>query len=118
MLASRGLGKPSARLSTEGQKLVADFRDVIEQAKVLLLTKNEGNLLQDFVWQTQHIGTGQASTPGAPIDKNTAQQHGSEALDGLRTLGTLIISNGQFRKLRGFPPLPHGVLFFADNKLQ
>jgi hypothetical protein len=37
--------------------------------------------------------------PGAPIDKDTARQHGNEALEGLRTLGTLIISNGQFRKL-------------------
>jgi hypothetical protein len=33
------------------------------------------------------------------VDKDTAKQHGNEALDGLRTLGTLLISNGQFRKL-------------------
>jgi Family of unknown function (DUF5923) len=63
------------------------------------LTKNEGNLLQNFIWETQHLDGGNAKLPGAPIDKATAQQHGNEALDGLRTLGTLIISNGQFRKL-------------------
>lgn len=40
--------------------------------------------------------------PGAPVDKETAKQHGNEALEGLRTLGTLILSNGQFRKLREF----------------
>ena len=79
---------------------MADLRDVIEQAKILLLTKNEGNVLQDFIWQTQHIGGGNAQLPGAPIDKTTAQQHGNEAVEGLRTLGTLILSNGQFRKLR------------------
>jgi len=98
-LASRGLASPSKKLSKEGQELVADLRDVIEKAKVLLLTKNEGNLLQDFIWQTQQLSGGNASTPNAPLGKDTAKEHGNQALDGLRTLGTLIISNGQFRKL-------------------
>lgn len=102
-LASRPLAHPSQKLSSEGRQLVADLRDVIEQAKYLILTKNEGNLLQDFIWQTQQLaGTtpGNAQLPGAPIDKGTARQHGNQALEGLRTLGTLIITNGQFRKLR------------------
>ncbi|CAD0096943.1 unnamed protein product [Aureobasidium vineae] len=98
-LASRPLSNPSKKLSTEGQKLVGDLREVVEQAKLLLLTKNEGNLLQDFIWQTQQISGGNAGTPNAPVGKDTAKQHGNEALDGLRTLGTLILSNGQFRKL-------------------
>lgn len=90
---------PSRKLSPEGQGLVHDFRDVVEQAKYLVLTKNSGNLLQDFTWQTQNISGAGAAVPGAPVDKETAKQHGNEALEGLRTLGTLIISNGQFRKL-------------------
>lgn len=99
-ITSPALSKPSNKLSEEGQHLVTDLRNVIEQAKVLMLTKNEGNLLQDFIWQTQNLSSGNAKLPGAPIDKSTAQQHGNQALDGLRTLGTLLISNGQFRKLR------------------
>lgn len=83
---------------------MSDLRDVIEQAKILLLTKNEGNLLQDFIWQTGQISGGNTKLPGAPIDKGTAQQHGNQALDGLRTLGTLLISNGQFRKLCQWQP--------------
>ncbi|KAI4086451.1 MAG: hypothetical protein LQ344_007546 [Seirophora lacunosa] len=98
-IASKPLANPSTKLSSEGRHLVADLRDVIEQAKVLLLTKNEGDLLQDFMWQTRLVQGGNAQIPGAPIDKGTAQQHGNQALDGLRTLGTLLISNGQFRKL-------------------
>ncbi len=98
-LASSPLASPSPKLSQEGRHLVEDLKEVIRQAKYLLLTKNEGNLIQDFIWQTQHLDGGNASLPGAPIDKATAQQHGNQALDGLRTLGTLIISNGQFRKL-------------------
>jgi hypothetical protein len=98
-LASQAIASPSKKLSKEGQALVAEFRDVVEQAKYLLLSKNEGNLLQDFIWQSQHIDAANAALPGAPIDKDTAKQHGNQALEGLRTLGTLIISNGQFRKL-------------------
>ena len=92
--------QPSKNLSAEGQHLVADVRDVIEKAKILLLTKNDGNLLQDFAWQTQRIGSGGATSPNAPIDKESARAHGNEALEGLRTLGQLLITNGQFRKLR------------------
>ncbi|KAF3046304.1 hypothetical protein E8E11_007450 [Didymella keratinophila] len=98
-LASKPLSSPSKKLSTEGQQLVGDLRKVIEQAKILLLTKNEGNLLQDFIWNAEQISGGNQTLPGAPVDKDTAKQHGNEALDGLRTLGTLLISNGQFRKL-------------------
>jgi len=98
-LKSSPIASPSKKLSAEGQALVADFRDVVKQAQHLLLSKNEGNLLQDFIWQAQKIDGGNAAVPGAPVDKDTAKQHGNEALEGLRTLGTLIISNGQFRKL-------------------
>ncbi|KAK0128409.1 hypothetical protein ONS95_000382 [Cadophora gregata] len=98
-LKSRPMANPSKKLSSEGRALVADFRDVVEQAKYMILTKNEGNVLQDFIWESQKISGGNAKLPGAPVDKDTAKQHGNEALEGLRTLGTLIISNGQFRKL-------------------
>ncbi|KAL8842117.1 MAG: hypothetical protein Q9176_002809 [Flavoplaca citrina] len=98
-IASKPLANPSSKLSPEGRHLVADLRDVIDQAKILLLTKNEGNLFQDFLWQTRFVSGAGAQVPGAPVDKTTAQQHGNQALDGLRTLGTLLISNGQFRKL-------------------
>jgi hypothetical protein len=101
-LNSTYMTSPSKKLSAEGQGLVKDFRDVAEQAKHLLLTKNNGNLLQDFIWQTQQIDGGNAALPGAPVDKATAQQHGNQALEGLRTLGTLLVSNGQFRKLREY----------------
>ena len=98
----RGLNKPSSKLSPEGRQLVADVKDVVEKAKVLLLTKNQGNLIQDFIYQTQHIDQGGAHSVNAPVNKETAKQQGQEALEGLRTLGELIITNGQFRKLRKY----------------
>jgi len=98
-LQSKALSNPSQKLSPEGRQLTADTREVIKQAKNLLLSKNHGNLLQDFIWQTQQFDPKAVNVPGAPVDKETAQQHGNKALEGLRTLGTLIITNGQFRKL-------------------
>jgi len=98
-LESKALSNPSSKLSPEGRTLVSDTREVVKQAKYLLLSKNHGNLLQDFIWQTQRFDPKSVSVPGAPIDKDTATQHGNKALEGLRTLGTLIITNGQFRKL-------------------
>ncbi|EXJ84141.1 hypothetical protein A1O3_04808 [Capronia epimyces CBS 606.96] len=98
-LESKALSSPSGKLSEEGRHLVADLKEVIRQAKYLLLSKNDGNLLQEFIWDSQHLDANNASLPNAPTDKATAQQHANEALDGLKTLGTLIISNGQFRKL-------------------
>ena len=46
-LASKALANPSQKLSAEGRALVADFRQVVEQAKLLLLSKNSANLTQD-----------------------------------------------------------------------
>jgi hypothetical protein len=78
---------------------VADLRDVVEQAKLLLLSKNEGNLLQEFIWDTEQLSVKDTKLPTAPVEKDVAKQHGNEVLRGVRTLGTLIITNGQFRKL-------------------
>ncbi|KAI1259109.1 hypothetical protein F5Y18DRAFT_318041 [Xylariaceae sp. FL1019] len=108
-LASKALSSPSPKLSSEGRELVADLREVVKHAKHLLLSKNEGNLLQDFIWQTQHFDPNAVSTPNAPLSKDTAKQHGDQALEGLRTLGTLLITNGQFRKL-----LSDASLLFRD----
>lgn len=98
-LESRALRSPSKNLSAEGRDLVADVRVAVEETKKMLLSKNEGNLIQEFIWDAQHISGGNASTPGMPLSKDRAQQHGDEALDGLKTLGRLLLSNGQFRKL-------------------
>jgi hypothetical protein len=98
-LNSRALSNPSSKLSPEGKVLVEDVKEVVKQAKNLLLSKNQGNLIQDFVWQTTHFDPKAVNTPNAPVDKDTAKRDGDEALEGLRTLGTLLITNGQFRKL-------------------
>ncbi|PWY80665.1 hypothetical protein BO70DRAFT_293002 [Aspergillus heteromorphus CBS 117.55] len=98
-LASKPLSSPSQNLSSEGQDLVKDLRDVIEHAKKLMLSKNEGQLLQEFIWEAQSVSAGDTEKPGVPVTKDTAQQDAQEALEGIKSLGRLLITNGEFRKL-------------------
>ena len=101
-LESKALKTPSNKLSDDGKDLVADSREVVRLMKYLFLSKNEGNLIQDFIWQTEQFDPNAVKGPNTPVDKQTAQQQGNEALEGLRTLGKLLITNGQFRKLGMF----------------
>lgn len=99
-LESKALSSPSDKLSDEGKSLVRDLKTVIEEAKVLLLSKNHDQAIQEFIWHTQQATkTTSGPTPNAPVSKEQRQQDGDRALAGLRTLGTLVITNGQFRKL-------------------
>lgn len=91
------LRNPSEQLSSEGRQLVKDLRDVIDSAKYLCLRKNYDEELQNFLYNTMKAST--QPNVDAPISKDTANDHGNQALDGIRTLGRLLITNGQFRKL-------------------
>ncbi|KAJ1715563.1 hypothetical protein AFLA70_203g002011 [Aspergillus flavus AF70] len=99
-LKSKALSTPPKELSEEGQALIGDVRDVIEQAKRLILSKNDGQLIQEFIWEAQSItGEHVGEKPDVPLSRESAQQDGREALEGLKTLGNLLITNGEFRKL-------------------
>jgi hypothetical protein len=101
-LSSKALSSPPKELSADGKTLVGDLRNVIEQAKKMLLVKNEGELLQDFIWQAQKITSVDAQKPNLPVDKESSKQDANKAAEGLKTLGTLMITNGEFRKLCKF----------------
>lgn len=97
-LASDMLANPSKELSREGRSLVQDFREVIKNAQVLLLSKNHRESIQKFIYYCTEADPS-ASTPNAPISGDRAKRDGDRALESLKTLGTLIVTNGQFRKL-------------------
>lgn len=98
-LASRALASPSKDLSEEGQALVKDLRSVIEEAKKLILSKNDGQLLQEFIWAAENFGADDIKKPKIAADKESSKQDARQAGNDLKTLGTLLITNGQFRKL-------------------
>lgn len=56
---------------------------LVEKAKLLALSKNNGNFLQDFIWQTEQLERVTSRQRNAPVDKQTAQQHGRGGLKGL-----------------------------------
>ncbi|KAL4773019.1 hypothetical protein BDW60DRAFT_186338 [Aspergillus nidulans var. acristatus] len=97
-LAHKALTNPSKELSEEGRALVQDLRVVIEEAKKLILSKNDGQLLQEFIYDAQHISTEDVQKPNV-AGNDTAEQDAARAREGLKTLGTLMITNGEFRKL-------------------
>ncbi|KAI9376017.1 hypothetical protein BJX61DRAFT_26997 [Aspergillus egyptiacus] len=98
-LNHRALTKPSQQLSEEGRVLVDDLRNVIEDAKKLILSKNDGQLLQEFIYDAENISGEEMEKPGVTVSKDTARQDAAKAQEGLKTLGTLLITNGEFRKL-------------------
>ncbi|KAF8534551.1 hypothetical protein BDD12DRAFT_756011 [Trichophaea hybrida] len=95
------LRNPNDQLSSEGKAILEDFRIVVEEAKRLLLTKNYDQALQEFIWNATQLSQKgvPAGTPGAPVDKDSVNRDAQQGLEGLKTLGQLILTNGQFRKL-------------------
>ncbi|GAA5833009.1 hypothetical protein JCM3766R1_000397 [Sporobolomyces carnicolor] len=91
-----------SKLSKDGKDLVEDFRDIIRIAKQIVVEKNDDELLQNFIYHTTKV-----QTPSAEQIKNvntaTSQQEmqadGEQAVEHLRTLGKLIFTNSEFRKL-------------------
>lgn len=98
-IKSKWLSSPSKELSEDGQILVRDLRDVIDKAKLLFLTKNEGELLQEFIWDAQQITGEEFQKITGPVNKESARGDADRAAEGFKTLGTLLITNGEFRKL-------------------
>lgn len=98
-IKSKWLSSPSKELSEEGRTLVKDLRDVIDKTKLLFLTKNEGELLQEFIWDAQQITGEEFQRISGPISKESARGDADRAAEGFKTLGTLLITNGEFRKL-------------------
>jgi hypothetical protein len=99
-LNSKALAKPSQELSEEGRALVQDVRKVIEESKKLILSKNDGQLLQEFIWEAQRISGDDLHKPQIGGTRESAEQDAAKAKEGLKSLGTLIITNGEFRKIR------------------
>ncbi|KAK9387376.1 hypothetical protein V1515DRAFT_74826 [Lipomyces mesembrius] len=100
------------RLSEEGRLLLKDFVKVVENAKILVLTKNYDNLFQEFVWHSSKIeghDPGLTTTSTGDGEKDSATLYDHDVIKGLRDLGTLIITNGQFRKL-----LSDGITLIRD----
>ncbi|EFR03238.1 hypothetical protein MGYG_06240 [Nannizzia gypsea CBS 118893] len=100
LLASKSLANPSPELSTETRQIIDDLRHIIISARNLVLVKNDGNMIQEFIWDAGNFkGPGDIQGPDTSGEKAAAKQNAQQTAAGLKTLGTLLITNGQFRKL-------------------
>ncbi|KAF7314973.1 hypothetical protein MIND_00011400 [Mycena indigotica] len=92
------------KLSFEGRKLVNDIRDILTTLSSLIREKNDGEILQRFVWATRGVDT--ATLTPSDDDKTKgkedvakAKRDAQEASHHLRTLLSLILTNAEMRKL-------------------
>ncbi|KAF7359022.1 hypothetical protein MSAN_01242900 [Mycena sanguinolenta] len=92
------------KLSTEGQRLITDIRDIIATFSGLLQEKNKGEILQRFVWATRGVDTStmqasEAEKGKGKDDVEKAKRDAQEAAHHLRTLLSLVLTNAEMRKL-------------------
>lgn len=109
---------PPKELSKEGTTFIKDLSDVIEQAKLLILSKNDGQILQEFFWAAGHTGLKKPEIQKGEKKETPAEsakpgeKTNEQVLEGVKTLGNLIITNGEFRKLcTSHPPANHPEVF-------
>ncbi len=97
-------------LSPDGRRLVQDTRDILETARLMVQQKNADELFQNFVWHTRAAdldqaknengsGSGSSGSGGTPADKAKAKGDGRQAVQHLRTLLSLVMTNAEVRKL-------------------
>ena len=92
----------TSALSPDGQRLVQDSRDIIETARLIVQQKNADELFQNFIWHTRDVDVGRAKKDPnevVPVDKEKAKNDGQQAVQHLRTLLSLVLTNAEVRKL-------------------
>jgi hypothetical protein len=109
------------KLSTEGQTLVGDIRDILATFSTVFQEKNKGEILQRFVWATRGVDTSgvQASEGEKEKGKEDLDKAKRDAQQGrcllysfivptltvlpaahhLRTLLNIVLTNAEMRKL-------------------
>lgn len=89
-------------LSHDGRKLISDTRDIIETARLMVQEKNADELFQNFLWHTRDVtveGAKKDPNEVLPVDKEKAMQDGQQAVQHLRTILSLVLTNSEVRKL-------------------
>jgi len=95
----------TSKLSSNGQKLISDTRDIIETARIIVQTKNKDELFQNFVWHTRDVDFDTTKVKQAtngdvvPVDKSKAKNDSQQAVHHLRTILSLVLTNSEVRKL-------------------
>ncbi|CAG8625632.1 17243_t:CDS:10, partial [Acaulospora colombiana] len=97
-----------SKLSPEGQKLVVDVRSILETTRLQFQEKNADEVLQQFIYHTSSqqfrdraVKNAKGTLPddSAIPNKEDASRDGEQAVQHLRTLAQLLLTNSEARKL-------------------
>ncbi|KEI39762.1 uncharacterized protein L969DRAFT_17670 [Mixia osmundae IAM 14324] len=92
-----------SKLSSDGKLLINDTQKIIDTLRKMVVDKNEDELFQSFLYNTRKVDTehvkGKLSEVGPNASKEDAQSDADQAAEHLRTLGKLIWTNSEFRKI-------------------
>ncbi|KAH8916527.1 hypothetical protein BT69DRAFT_767547 [Atractiella rhizophila] len=88
-------------LSAEGHVLVEDVQAILQTTRRIVREKNADELFQEFLWNTRgvEVQKGNLKDVSAPVDKEGVNKDAAQAAEHFRTLGKLVASNSEFRKL-------------------
>jgi len=95
------------KLSHEGRELIEDVQSIIETARRMVMEKNDDELFQNFLWETRQVDSQKVNPAssaggtgvGAPVAKDDVKEDANQAAVHLKTLGKLIFTNSEVRKL-------------------
>lgn len=97
-----------SKLSPEGQKLVEDVRAILETTRLQFQEKNADEVAQQFIYHTssqqfrdravKHTKTAVPDDAALP-NKDDAKRDSEQAVQHLRTLAQLLLTNSEARKL-------------------
>ena len=109
LLRSGILEPRNRRLSVRGRNAIRDLRAWIEAIAEEAENKNGNDEIQQFIWELSQadVDVGRKSlgrradldSLDVPVSKGTIKKDSKKALKQLRTLGDLVYSNSEFRKL-------------------
>ncbi|GAA5972551.1 hypothetical protein JCM8115_000263 [Rhodotorula mucilaginosa] len=90
------------KLSKDGRTLVEDSRDIIRTIRTIVAEKNDDEAIQNFIYHTRKTSlpsSKDVKNVSTGTDQEQMQQDGQQAVEHLRTLGKLIFTNSEARKL-------------------
>ncbi|UZJ51024.1 hypothetical protein CBS101457_000344 [Exobasidium rhododendri] len=88
-----------SKLSSDGQTLVKDIREIIATMRQMVLEKNANEEFQNFVYHTTKADVKGNVGLNPAVSKEDAQKDKETAGEALRTLVKLFLRNGEARKL-------------------
>ncbi|GAA5918486.1 hypothetical protein JCM6882_008315 [Rhodosporidiobolus microsporus] len=91
-----------SKLSKDGKTLVEDTREIIRVLKQIVEEKNDDEAIQNFIYHTKQVQTpsmNDVKDVSTGTDKGQMQDDANRATEHLRTLGKLIFTNSEARKL-------------------